>query len=461
LDAVSTMLEVFASCAAGLREPTLENLAVLLRGAVLASGPRTVTACLEAAWPSVRKHWSAYENVARRARLPMLVMARGLFLLVLAFLPGNAVVELVVDETLVRRYGPWVVGVGMHRDAVRSSQRRVEVSPGHKWVTLGVVVRLSFLRCPVAFPLLSVAYSTRKQARRNRAKRLYREHRTVSELALLMVRVVVRWAPGRQFRLIGDGTYGTHELANALCPASRYPGLRRVSLVSRFPMDGATYAAPSRRSGRGRPPVKGAKLPTPREVAADPATAWRRVRVAWYGGTHREVLLCSGTGLWYRPGSGATWVRWVVVRQLEGKRGDEAFFTTDLAMTPEAIVESFVGRWSLETAFEETRAHLGLETLRNRSANAVRRSVPLLLALYSLVVVWFARHVRDPEAWIHTTPWYRKRHVTFSDMLAAARHDILDEGIFSRPQPETAESKMGPSPMGPLEVTDFAPRLAE
>lgn len=344
LDTVSTVLGVFASWAPVLTEPTFANLAMLLRGAVVASGARTVTGCLVAVWPLVKKHWSAYENVARRARLPMLVMARGLFLLVLALLPGNAVIELVVDETLVCRYGPWVVGVGMHRDAVRSSQRRVEVSPGHKWVTLGLVLRLPFLRCPVAFPLLAVVYSTRKQARRNHAKRLHRKHRTVCELALLMVRVVVRWAPGRLFRLIGDGSYGTHALANALCPTSRYPRLRQVSLVSRFPLDGATYAAPSPRSGRGRPRVKGAKLPTPREVAADPATVWRRVWVAWYGGTQREVLLCSQTGLWYRPGCGVTPARWVLVRQVAGKRGDEAFSTTDLAMAPEAIVETFVRR---------------------------------------------------------------------------------------------------------------------
>jgi hypothetical protein len=344
----------------------------------------------------------------------------------------------------------------MHRDAVRSSQRRVEVSPGHKWVTLGVVLRLSFLRCPVAFPLLSVVYSTRKHARRNHAKRLYRKHRTVCELALLLVRMVVRWAPGRLFRLIGDGSYGTHELANALCPTSRYPGLRRGSLVSRFPLDGATYAAPSPRSGRGRPRVKGAKLPSPREVAADPATVWTRVRVAWYGGTQREVLLCSGTGLWYRPGCGVTPVRWVLVRQREGKRGDEVFFTTDLAMAPEAIVETFVRRWSLETAFEETRAHLGLETLRNRSANAVRRSVPLLLALYSLILVWFARHAQVPGAWVRSRPWYPKEHVTFSDMLAAARHDILAGRISSHPVAGTVESEIGGPATSEPTVTDFA-----
>ena len=181
--------------------------------------------------------------------------------------------------------------------------------------------------------------------------------------------------------------------------------------------------------------------------------------MAWYGGAEREVLLCSRTGLWYRPGCGVTPVRWVLVRQLGGKRGDEVFFTTDLTMTPEAIVEAFVRRWSLETAFEETRANLGLETLRNRSANAVRRSVPLLLALYSLIVLWFARHVQDPGAWVRSRPWYPKKHITFSDMLAAARHDLLAELISSHPVAGTAESQIGgPATSEPI-VTDFALRL--
>jgi len=159
------------------------------------------------------------------------------------------------------------------------------------------------------------------------------------------------------------------------------------------------------------------------------------------------------------PRCGVTPVRWVLVRQLEGKRGDEVFFTTDLEMAPEAIVETFVRRWSLETAFEETRAHLGLEGLRNRSANAVRRSVPLLLALYSLIVVWFARHVQLPGAWVRSRPWYPKEHVTFSDMLAAARHDILAGGLSSHPVAETAESEIsGPVTSEPNHI-DFAVRL--
>lgn len=444
MEPVSTMMVVFASVASAMTAPTAQNLGVLLRGAVLAPGARTVTGCLVAAWPWVTKHWSAYANVLRRARLPMRALARGLFRLILALVPEDAVVELAVDETLVRRWGPRVVGVGMHRDAVRSSHGRLDVSPGHKWVVLSVVVRLACMHRALALPLTCVLYTTKKHALRNHAKRPYGRHRTLSELTLLLVRMVVRWAPQRRFRLIGDGAYGTHGLADALNAASPSPSLRQVSLVSRFNMDAALYARPPAYSGHGRPRLKGRKLRSPREVAADRRTCWSRLTVAWYGATRKEVDVCSRTGLWYRCGSRATAVRWVVVGDPEGKRADEVFFTTDVAMSPQQIVETFVRRWGLETTFQEARRHLGVETLRNRSAKAIRRSVPLLLATYSLVVVWFAKHASTPETHKQHRPWYTKASVTFSDMFAAARQDILGELLLPRSGAETADSKVPP-----------------
>lgn len=206
--------------------------------------------------------------------------------------------------------------------------------------------------------------------------------------------------------------------------------LRRLTLVSRFHMDAATYQPPGEYSGRGRPRLKGPKLPSPGQVAADPWTQWQRVLVDWCGAVLKVVLLCSRTGMWYKCGNQAKWVRWVVVRDPEGRRRDEVFFTTQLTLTPPEIVEVFVRHWSLERTFREARLQLGLETLRNRTSRAVRRSVPLLLGLYSLIVVWFACHVRNPHQRKRQTPWYRKPSVTFSDMLAAAREDILRE-VFS------------------------------
>jgi len=162
------------------------------------------------------------------------------------------------------------------------------------------------------------------------------------------------------------------------------------------------------------------------------------------------VRLCCRTGFWYKGGEGLKWIRWVVVRDPEGGRRDEVFFTTDPALSPAQIVEAFVRRWSLETTFQEARRHLGLESLRNWSEKALKRSVPFLLGLYSLVVVWFALHVEHPESTRIEWPWYEKPHVTFSDMLAAARSDILGEVVFQGPQDAPCEHKVGLLQVFPL-----------
>ena len=436
---VSTFVMLMASFSPVLTARTAANLAVLGRGALLATGPRTVTGCLRAAWPWVEKHWSVYHNVLRRARFSGPALARILFGLALRLIPRGAAIELALDDTLVRRYGPRVMGVAMHHDAVRSSHGHHAVTAGHKWVILSLALRLPFSQHAVALPLLSALYSTQKHARRNRQKRPYRRHRTLQELALLLVRTLVRWAPGRRFRVLADGAYATHELAAAFSAASPYKALRGVRLVSRFRLDAATWGEPPPYSGRGRPRVRGDRLPTPQQVAACSGAVWQSARLCWYGGLRKRVSICSGEGLWYKSGTGGKHVRWVLVRDPKGSRRDEVFFTTDVALSPRHIVESYVRRWCLETAFQEARAHLGLETLRNWSGQAVLRSAPMLLGLYSLVAVWFALHVPGPRQHPQLSPWYQKRWITFSDMLAAVREDILVEAISQGSAPQTRE----------------------
>ncbi len=439
---VSSIVDLFATHAGMLTTPTRENLGVLLRGALLAPGSRTVTGCLRAAWPWAEKDWRAYENVLRRACVPALALARDLFRLVLELLPDDAVVELAIDETLVRRYGPKVVGLGLHRDAVRSSHTHNAVTPGHKWVVVSVVVKLPFVHRALALPIVCALYTAKTHASRNRTQPLHTTHRTVCEIARILVRRAVRWAPERRFRILGDGTYGTHGLADAFNAASPIAELRRTTLVSRLKPDAATYAPPPPYTGKGRPRVKGKKLPKPQQVAQAPETRWERLTVDWYGAVRKTVLVCSRTGLWYRCGSGLTEIRWVVVRDPAGQKKDEVLFTTDLSLPPQEIVEAFVRRWNLETTFQEAREHLGLETLRNRSAKAVRHSAPMLLSVYTLVATWFARSVERPEAWKQETPWYRKPSVTFSDMLVAARQDVLGEILLPRAFSEADDSKV-------------------
>ena len=164
--------------------------------------------------------------------------------------------------------------------------------------------------------------------------------------------------------------------------------------------------------------------------------------VQWYGGEQKLVRLLSDASLWYKAGEGAKRIRWVVVRLSGEELRDEVFFTTAPALSPARVVEAFVRRWPLETAFQEAREHLGLETLRNWSEKAVKRSVPLLLGLYSLVVIWFELHVEQPESVPEQGLWYKKTRVAFNDMLDAARADMMGELLCGRPHSGPCEYKL-------------------
>lgn len=438
-----TILEAFSLFSQVLTKPTFENLGVLLRGAILCSGPRTVTECLRSAQPWAGKHFSAYENVLRRGKMNGLRMARIMFELALRLIPEGREIELVVDETLVRRYGPYVSGVSMHRDSVRSTRTLNRWTPGNMWVVLAFAIRLPFCESVVALPVMSLNYVSPKLGKRRSSGS--RMHRTPSELAMLMILIVTRWAGNRRIRLIGDAWYATHEMADLLNEKSRR--CSKGSLVSRFQWEARLHAEPGEYSGFGRPRIIGGRLENPRRMSQRDDAEWDLREVDWYGASRKELMLLSGEGLWYRCSQGATWVRWVVMRDPGGKRNDEVFFTTDRSLTPSGIVECYTRRWSIEVTFEEARRHLGIETLRNRTRCAVSRSVPMLFALFSLIVVWFALNRPEEKSPTNMAPWYPKRHVTFSDMLTYAGREILENCVFQQDGPFTCEFLLAPFPL--------------
>src|SRR3954468_10077228 len=81
-------------------------------------------------------------------------------------------------------------------------------------------------------------------------------------------------------------------------------------------------------------------------------------------------------------------IRWVLVRDPEDEKEPQAFLCTDLDADPVDILRWFVRRWRVETTFEEARRHVGLETQRQWSDQAILRTTPALLGLISLVTLW-------------------------------------------------------------------------
>ena len=99
------------------------------------------------------------------------------------------------------------------------------------------------------------------------------------------------------------------------------------------------------------------------------------------------MMLLSGICLWHQSGKAPVTIRYVIVVDPEEKERSEVFFSTDIELKPEMIIEYFVMRWSIEVTFEETRAHLGVETQRQWSDKAIARTTPLLMGLFSLTTL--------------------------------------------------------------------------
>ena len=217
-----------------------------------------------------------------------------------------------------------------------------------------------------------------------------------------------------------------------------------VTFITRLRLDAALYdPAPPRRPGQiGRPRLKGERLPNLSVIAEDPSTLWAPVVVDnWYGSGERIVEVTSATALWYSTGLPAVPIRWVVVRDPQGEFATQALLCTDLGARPEKIVGWFVLRWQMETTFQEARRHLGVETQRQWSELAIRRTTPALLGLFSLVTLFAQqRMVRSTEA-VRRAAWYRKPHPTFSDALALVRKELWAHATFrgSLGKPDTVK----------------------
>jgi len=180
-------------------------------------------------------------------------------------------------------------------------------------------------------------------------------------------------------------------------------------------------------------------------LLSDPATTWARIIVsAWYGHVHGKTLeITSDTALWYRPGTPVMPIRWVLVRDPDGKRAPQAFFSTDTTLKPAEIIALFVRRWQIEVTFAETRAHLGVETQRQWSDKAIARTTPALLGLYSLVSLW-ACDMLTSTTTPYAAAWYRKTSLTFSDAIGAVRLAIWISDINQHSPPNRERQNIPP-----------------
>ncbi len=414
----ATMIRLLAPFAPLFSKRVWQNAQVLLVGAILTPGRRTVSSALRAMGLDQHKRFHRYHRVLSDASWSSVKASRVLLgLLVEMFVPEEDPLVVGIDETLERRWGKKIAAKGIYRDPVRSTHENFVKSSGLRWVCVMLLVEIPWAARVWALPFLSaLAPSERYAAARGR------RHKKITEWAWQLLLVVRRRYPERELVAVADRAYASLKLLDR-CRKLRKP----ITFISRLRLDAALYEpAPARRPGhRGRPRLKGERLPNLSVVAEDPNTSWKLTTIAnWYGERERIVEIASETAVWYSTGLFAVPLRWMLVRDPQDQFKTQALLCTDLEADPQKIVCWFVMRWQLEVTFQEVRRHLGFETQRQWSEMAIRRTTPVLLGLFSLVTLLAHRQMTQAEGTLRQVAWYHKSHPTFADALALVRKEL-------------------------------------
>jgi hypothetical protein len=417
---VPSFLDLLQPLSCVMTAPSFQSFLTLLSGWVFARRC-TVTGMIMAADAAVgRKHHSAYHRLFAAARWSLDELGLAVFgLLILPLLAASAgLILLGIDDTLARKRGPKVFGVGMHHDPLLSTRKTAIMNWGHCWVVLGVILKLPFCGDRwFCLPILFRLYVPKKTAQ---AKGL--PYYTKPQLAVQMLELLCGRFEHRQFHAIGDSTYGGKSVLLKLP--------QNCGLTSRLLMDARLYdAPPPRRSGAGkagRPRKRGVRLPTPQQMLA--TERCRRLTLNIYGRKDKSRVAECVARVYAAPDRP---LKIVAVEPLTGGRQPQAFFSTCPDDTIEQVLIRYAARWSLEVSFHDAKGQLGFEQPQGWSKRAVQRTAPVAMLLYSLVVLWFSRegyrHYRPP-----TRPWYLgKTEASFADMLATLRCQSIKCEVLS------------------------------
>lgn len=398
---------------------------MLLVGSVGRVRDRTVTGMLQAAGVAgVWHHSRAHDFFARRRWDPDAVGLVLLDFLVTVFAKTGAPIRFAIDDTLFGRCGKRVWGAHYLHDGAQPEGSGRRTRWGNCWVCVVLVVALPCLGGrPVALPVLFRLFRPKDDAHRDR--------RSQPELARELIDMILARFPGRVVELVMDGAYASRA----------WRGLpERVTVTTRMRANAAVHAlAPARQPHqKGRPPLKGPKLPTLAQIAA--TATFRPVTVTGPDGRERIVHVHDFCCLWYKPFYTRA-VKVMLIRNAGTETGfDVAIASTDVEIPAGRLLSRYDSRWTIETCNQEAKAH-GVGQARNRVQKAVERTVPFGFLAQTITICWYQLH-GDPDADLahhrRTAPWYRqKTTVSYSDMLAALRRELIRHEFWTQAPPMT------------------------
>ena len=143
-EAIITVLRHFERA---FSERVWEWAKILLIGAILAPGKRTVTAALRVMGLSNETQFQNYHRVLNRDTWSSRSLSRLLLrLLVRTFVPLGAPVVIGLDDHIERRRGEQIAAKGIYRDPVASSKSFFVKTSGLRWLSMMLVAPIPWAK---------------------------------------------------------------------------------------------------------------------------------------------------------------------------------------------------------------------------------------------------------------------------------------------------------------------------
>jgi hypothetical protein len=375
-------------------------------------------------------HSRAHDFFAYRRWDPDELGLRLLDFLVSVLVKAEAPIRLAVDDTLFGRSGRRVWGAHYLHDGAQPEGSGKRTRWGNCWVVVVLVVDLQCLGGrPVGLPILFRIFRLKDDQHPGRPSQ--------PELARMLIDMALERFGARIVELVMDGAYAS----KAWC------GLPdRVTVTTRMRSNAAVHEFPAsqRQPGQmGRTPLKGKKLPSLTEIAK--TAIFTTVTITGPDGRTRTAHIHEFVCLWYTPFYTRP-IKVILIRNAASKKDfDVAIASTDADASAPELITRYDSRWTIETAHQEAKAH-GVGQARNRVQKAVQRTVPFGFLAQSITIAWYALH-GDPEADLHErrrqAPWYRQKHtISYTDMLAALRRELIRQDFWAQAPPMTTSPKL-------------------
>ena len=424
----SPIISVLSNFAPLFSKPTHQKFSQLFQAHILCKGLRTVTELLKRLGLREAKNFSIYHDFFNKNKWSPLIGAKILFLKLISLLPENKNIQIALDTTVERRKGPKIKSLNIQRDAVRSTKSRKVLVPGLLWLVCTIQIKLPGSNKIWALPFLSILIPPERplSSSKNKKdiKRKSKKHKTLNEWACQVIKLIRRWAgEDKKISIIADSAFATYILANTCVD-------HKINLTSRMRLDARTFKFPVANK-KGRINLVGPRMPTFNEMLMDPCLKWQKTKIHWYNGKKKTIEFIAGTSLWYGYGIRPVPIKWVLIKGSDNPE-PTVIFTLDLESSPEIILSEYINRWPIEVTFEEIRRHLGMETQRQWSDQAIDRETPCIIASFSIIILMALelQKENDDKIAIQTSSWYPKKQITFSDALAYVRRHILEEKYF-------------------------------